>query len=199
MTNQFLDAVEKRRSIYGLSGDPAVPEDRVAEIVEQAVRYSPSAFNSQSGRVLLLFGGGHKRLWDIVRGELKKLVPAERFAPTEQKLRSFEAGYGTVLYFDDTSVTDGFAAKFPLYKDNFPVWAQQSSGILQFTVWTALETEGLGASLQHYNPLIDEQVRSEWKLPESWKLIAQMPFGSVAAPAQEKEILPVEGRMKVVK
>ena len=199
MTDEFLKAVKNRRSVYGISGEKTVPEERIEAIVEQAVRYAPSAFNSQSGRVVLLFGAGHKKLWDIVRQTLKKAVPAERFAPTEEKIRSFEAGYGTVLYFDDTSVTDGYARKFPLYQDNFPVWAQQSSGILQYVVWTALEEEGLGVSLQHYNPLIDEEVRSEWKLPESWKLIAQMPFGSVAAPAPEKEILPVEGRLKVVK
>ena len=30
--------------------------------------------------------------------------------------------------------------------------------MLQLVVWTALEAEGLGATLQHYNPLIDDEV-----------------------------------------
>jgi predicted oxidoreductase (fatty acid repression mutant protein) len=86
---------------------------------------------------------------------------------------------------------------FGLYKDNFPVWSLQSSGMLQFTIWTALEDAGLGASLQHYNPLIDDQVKSLWKLPDKWKLLAQMPFGKPLAAPSEKEFLPLEGRVKV--
>ena len=35
----------------------------------------------------------------------------------------------------------------------------------------------MGASLQHYNPLIDDEVRRVWNLSDDWKLIAQMPFG----------------------
>ena len=40
-----------------------------------------------------------------------------------------------------------------------------------------LEDAGMGASLQHYNPLIDDEVRKAWNLPGDWKLVAQMPFG----------------------
>lgn len=71
-------------------------------------------------------------------------------------------------------------------------------GILQFIVWTALETEGLGASLQHYNPLITPQVLSTWNIPSSWTLVAQLPFGKPSAPAGEKTFQPIEGvRFKV--
>lgn len=52
--------------------------------------------------------------------------------------------------------------------------------------------EGAGASLQHYNPLIDDAVAAEWKLPASWKLISQMPVGSREAPAGEKTFEPIE-------
>ena len=55
------------------------------------------------------------------------------------------------------------------------------------------------ASLQHYNPLIDEAVAKEWQLPETWELIAQMPFG---APLQEpgaKEFNPIEERVRIFK
>ena len=69
--------------------------------------------------------------------------------------------------------------------------------MLQFVVWTALEQTGLGASLQHYSPLIDEDVRNEWGLPENWKLIAQMPFGKPVAQPGEKQFSPLEARLKV--
>lgn len=64
--------------------------------------------------------------------------------------------------------------------------------MLQFTVWTALEAEGLGANLQHYNPLIDQRVAAEWKVPESWKLNAQLVIGGRAGEAGPKDFLPLE-------
>ena len=47
--------------------------------------------------------------------------------------------------------------------------------------------------------MIDEEVRKNWNLPESWQLIAQMPFGSVLAPAGEKEFGKIEDRLKIFK
>ena len=70
--------------------------------------------------------------------------------------------------------------------------------MLQYIVWTALSNEGLGATLQHYNPLINAQVAAAWNVPESWTLVAQMPFGKPAAPAGDKTFEPVEDvRFKV--
>jgi predicted oxidoreductase (fatty acid repression mutant protein) len=102
-------------------------------------------------------------------------------------MESFKAGYGTVLFFDDESIVKSPQEKLSAYADNFPIWSQQASDMYQLVVWTQLEAEGLGASLQHYNPLIDEEVKSEWNIPDTWKLIAQMPFGNPTAPAREKE------------
>jgi predicted oxidoreductase (fatty acid repression mutant protein) len=71
--------------------------------------------------------------------------------------------------------------------------------MLQFIIWTSLETEGFGASLQHYNPLIDEKVKSAWNIPDSWKLLSQMPFGKPLMQADPKTFLPLEDRIKVFK
>ncbi len=87
--------------------------------------------------------------------------------------------------------------KFALYADKFPLWASQSDGMLQFAVWTALEAEGLGANLQHYNPLIDQRVAAEWSVPESWKLNAQLVIGGRAGEAGPKDSLPFEQTYKV--
>lgn len=195
----FYDAIKNRRSFYALSGETTVSDEKITEIIEYSLKYTPSAFNCQSARAVVLFGENHKRLWQLAMSELRKVVPAQSFAPTEEKINSFAAGYGTVLYFNDTAVTNALCEQYPLYKDNFPVWAQQANGMLQFAVWTSLEMEGLGASLQHYNPLIDEAVKSNWKLPESWQLIGQMPFGKPAGQPGEKEFIPAKDRMLVFK
>lgn len=194
---EYFDAMKNRRSFYAIEKASPVPDGRIRELVGAAVLHTPTAFNMQSGRAVLLLGDQHDRLWAIVMETLRAIVPAQRFGGTERKIGSFAAGYGTVLYFDDTAVTSRFAAENPTYSENFPVWAQQSNGMLQFNVWCLLEEAGFGASLQHYNPLIDDEVRRTWALPADWRLIAQMPFGRPTSQPGEKEFDPLEERFLV--
>ncbi|GAB6085220.1 nitroreductase family protein [Alkaliphilus crotonatoxidans] len=199
MSINFYDAVEKRRSYYGISKETVVSDERLLEIIEFAVKHTPSAFNSQSGRVVVLLGENHDQLWDITTETLRKIVPADNFQSTADKMKSFKDGYGTVLFFEDESIIKGLQEKFSLYKDNFPIWAQHATGMIQYVVWTALTSEGFGASLQHYNPLIDEEVKKKWGIPETWKLIAQMPFGKPTAEPGDKSFEPLDKRIKVFK
>ncbi|PRH85372.1 nitroreductase family protein, partial [Labrys okinawensis] len=122
---------------------------------------------------------------------------ADSFASTEAKMDSFAAGAGTVLFFEDQDVVKSLQEKFPLYADAFPAFSEQSGGMAQFAVWTALAEHGIGASLQHYAPLVDEAVQKEWNVPKSWKLRAQMPFGSNEQPFPEKSFMNDNDRFKV--
>lgn len=194
---EFVTALRHRRSIYALGKNEVLDRTRVEELVREAFTHTPSAFNSQSARGVVLFGEESDRFWSLVGEALKPLVPPEAFGKTREKLEGFAKGYGTILFFEDQSVVEDLQKRFPLYAEKFPLWSAQSNGMLEFAVWTALESEGLGASLQHYNPVIDEAVRKAWSLPESWKLYAQMPFGSVEAPAGEKDFLPLADRIRV--
>ncbi|PEW78930.1 nitroreductase [Bacillus cereus] len=199
MAKDFYAAIEDRRSIYAISKEQVVSDEKIQEVIYHAVKHTPSAFNSQSARVVVLLGEQHDKLWDITKETLRKIVPENNFASTEEKMNAFKSGYGTVLYFEDSQVVEELQENFALYKENFPVWSQQSSGMLQFAIWTALEIEGFGATLQHYNPLIDEAVRKEWEVPGNWKLTAQMPFGKPVVTAGEKEYQPLENRVKIYK
>ena len=199
MNKNFYEAIKERRSIYAISKESPISDERIQEIVEDIVKHVPSAFNSQTTRTVILLGEYHDKLWDITMEALRKIVPANNFASTEAKINSFKSGHGTVLFFEDFAVVESLQQQFELYKDNFPVWALQTSGMMQFSVWTAFATEGLGASLQHYTELIDEQVKKEFNIPESWKMLAQMPFGNIVKGAGEKEFNPIEDRVKVLK
>lgn len=196
-TRTFFQAVEHRRSHYDIRKESPIADEEIRQIVEKAMLTVPSAFNGQTARTLLLFGKEHDALWDIVEDTLRAVVPAESFAATQQKIASFRNGYGTVVFFEDQEVIEGFQREFALYKDNFPVWSLQASGMLQFVIWTALEDAGLGASLQHYNPLIDEAVKARWNIPAHWKLWAQMPFGTPQSNPGPKDVLPLESRLIV--
>lgn len=189
-----------RRSYYDIDNDietlTSISDDKIRETVEFAVMHVPSPFNSQSSRAVLLLGDEHKKLWITAKDILQKIVAPEHFAVTESKIDThFAAGYGTVLFYEDMEVIEGMQKAHPLYSENFPVWSQQTSGMLQFAVWTMLEDLGLGASLQHYNPLIDGEVAQMWHINPKWKLIAQMPFGNPTREPEEKEFLPVDGRV----
>ncbi|WP_019241264.1 MULTISPECIES: nitroreductase family protein [Bacillus] len=199
MSKDLYTAMKERRSIYAISKETTISDEKIQEIVEYAVNHVPSAFNSQSSRVIVLLGEQHDKLWNLTKETLRKIIPSEGFASTEGKMESFKAGYGTVLFFEDQSVVEKLQADFSLYAENFSVWSNQSSGMLQYAIWTAFAAEGLGASLQHYNPLIDDEVKQQFAIPTSWKLLAQMPFGKVAAPAGEKQFTEVKERVKVLK
>lgn len=200
MSKPFWDAVKDRRSIYGLSAEKIVAEERIEEIVRDAIAYTPSAFNSQSTRIILLFGGHSKKLWRLTVEALRAVVGEAGIAETKAKIDTqFASGYGTVLLFEDQSVVDGLMSQFSAYADFFPIWSQHANAMHQLVIWTALEAEGLGASLQHYNPLIDDAVRKEWDVPTGWKLVAQIPFGKRLEEPAAKEISDIDARLKVFK
>ena len=130
---------------------------------------------------------------------MKKVsISEEAFKQSEEKVNnSFSAGYGTILFFEDQTVIRNIQEAYPLYASQFTKWSEHSSAIVQILTWLGLGDVGLGASLQHYNPLIDEAVKKEWSLNEDWELIAQMPFGTPLAEAGEKTYVPIEERLLV--
>ena len=196
MTNVAIQSLAKRRTQYALGKNLAISEEQVEKLIQEAVRLSPSSFNSQSSRAVILFGKASEQLWNITRETLRKIVPADAFEATNAKMDSFAAGAGTVLFFEDQDTVAKLQKDFPSYAANFPIFAEQSGGMAQLAVWTALAEEGIGASLQHYSPLIDEEVATTWNLPTSWKLLAQMPFGSNEQAFGEKTYIDDAARFR---
>lgn len=192
-----IELISKRRTQYALGKKLPVSQDEVTNLIQQTIKLAPSSFNSQSSRAVILFGEQSEKLWAITKETLRKIVPADAFATTEAKMDGFAAGAGTILFYEDQDTVKKMQESFPLYADNFPIFSQHSAGMAQFAVWTALAEIGIGASLQHYNPLIDDEVAATWQIPSSWKLIAQMPFGSNEAPLAEKTFMDDALRFKV--
>lgn len=200
MERNLKEALKHRRSYYSLGNESPVGDGEIEEILKFALTYVPSAFNSQSARLVLLLGENHRKFWEIVKATLKKIVPETAYEASEKKVdQSFLAGYGTVLFYEDQAVVEHLQKSFPLYGDKFPDWSQQASAMNQFAVWTMLEDAGFGASLQHYNPLIDEEVADAWQFPRSWRLIAQMPFGKPGPTPVPHENAPMEERLWILK
>ena len=196
--NTLQKFAEARRSIYTLGNNLAVSNEEIVKLVEHAILHTPSAFNSQSTRIIVLFGAEHQKLWQITEDTLRDIVGDEdKFVPTKQKIDSFKAGVGTVLFYEDHKVIRALQEKAPLYADKFPLWAQHASAMHQYVIWTELASLNIGANLQHYNPIIDEQVASTWNVDADWEFVAQLVFGSIEQPAGEKAFEAVESRLQV--
>lgn len=192
----FLDHIKQRRTIYAVGKNVPLTPEQIESVIKEAVNHSPSAFNSQTSRIVTLFGESHLQFWNVVRETLRKIVPEAAFEGTNAKINSFAAGYGTVLFYENQDVVKALQEQFALYADNFPVWSEHSSAIAQFAVWTALSEQNIGASLQHYNPIVDAEITEIFDIPANWKLRAQLVFGSIEAPAGEKTFMAEVDRFK---
>ncbi|KAJ5747302.1 uncharacterized protein N7511_008998 [Penicillium nucicola] len=202
-TTTLLELVKSRRTFYGLKAESPISDAAIETIVKDSVLHVPSSFNTQTSRVVLLLKEEHQKVWDIAIQAMEGLVaaghvPKEQFeTATLPKLNAFRAAYGTVLFFVDYESLAPIKEKFAIYADKFDPFALESNAMSQYLVWLALESEGFGANLQHYSPLIDEQITKTWSLPASWKLDAQLVFGVPTSEAGEKTFAPVEDRFKV--
>ncbi len=192
----FKSLLRNRRSFYKITAQSTLSDVELEQMLRFVAEYVPSAFNSQTTRLVLLTGEAHQKLWGIVKKTLQEIVPPEVFNRTVLKIDAgFASGYGTILFFEDRDIIHALQDKFPVYAANFSVWSEQTNAMHQLVVWMMLEEAGMGASLQHYNPLIDETVRNTWNLPTSWRLIAEMPFGVPAETPEPKEKLPLDNRV----
>lgn len=187
MKRTFLEAIEHRRSCYSLSATNPVSESDIISAIDRIILSTPSAYNSQSTRLVVLFGRHHTQLWEIVKNALEEFVSPEAFTGVKEKIdSSFAAGCGTVLFYEDMAVIEQLKEKYTTYADKFDEYSEHTSAMHQFAVWTALEDMELGASLQHYNPLIDTAVAHQWNISKKWRLIAQMPFGTPLSVTETK-------------
>lgn len=199
MVNNYNDFISQRRSIYHLDSQLKESESEIETLIAHALKESPSAFNCQSSRLVVLFQNAHKRFWTKTLHELKAVAPEKTHTSLEEKITSFSKAYGTILFFEDETVVKKMQTTYPLYKDKFSDWSQQANGMLQFAIWSLFAQNQIGASLQHYSPLVENFIYTDYTIPTDWKLYAQMPFGRITEPAEAKEYIPLEPRMLIRK
>lgn len=64
---------QNRRSFYTLKKTCSVPDETLKSIVERSVLHSPSAFNAQQSRAIIVTSAMHDQLWDMVIETYNKL------------------------------------------------------------------------------------------------------------------------------
>lgn len=198
MNSEFGKVIARRRSIYALKKESPISDQAIEDILKHALKYTPTAHNTQLTRLVLLQRGAHDEFWDFVMEAIREAAGPVDLTDSERKIDTFRDGYSTVLFYNDTLETRKMIEEMPLYADQFEKWAGHANAMLQFSVWNMLEEAGFGASLQHYNPIVDERVRQRWNISPDWELMAQMPFGTpYAEPETVKTFLPMEKRFLI--
>lgn len=192
---QHAEAI--RRSVYTLDKTLPVDQEKITAMIGHTVLHAPSVFNCQSTRVIVLFGEEHEKLWGLAKEALTSIVACDRFGQKRQQVDKFKKAAATVLFFEDRNAIRDLQTNFPAYADLFPIWSAQTNAMVQYAIWVKLASAGIGANLQHYNPIIDEYVAAEWSIPDSWQLYAQMVFGGIAGLVDDKKLDPLEHRFKV--
>lgn len=179
-TAQYLNTFKNRRTIYDLKPElPAgISIEDVQVTVQSVIAETPTAFNSQCNRALILIGESHKQLWNDVINSMTDNSGKKR--PTSAR----DEAYGTVVFFTDEKVTKQLQTDFSAFADAFPGCATQSSGGAQITAWAAVESLGLGGHLQHYNAVVKESLGG--KIPTDWNVMSQLCFGVTTKAAPEK-------------
>lgn len=186
-----LDALKLRRSYYNLDDKVEVSDEKIVETIEKVTELVPDAFNMKSQRLVIAQKDMHKKLWDGVYESFGGEV-------SRDKIDTFKNAAGTVLFFYDNKLIEKMKNDYELYKDNFTPWALQANGMLQISIWSALEELGLGVNLQHYNPIIDDMVKEMFDVDKDYVLLGQMVYGNITGPADEKEKEDIKKRVKVV-
>ena len=110
--------------------DLELSNQELIETIQGAVLNTPTAFNSQTSRVVILLDEESDAFWnEIAYSELEEVTPAEAFEATKERLAGFAQAKGTILFYEDQDVVKGLQEQFPLYAENFPIWSEQGHGI----------------------------------------------------------------------
>lgn len=187
----YIEIIKKRRSYYNLSEDVDLTNEEIKYLVEDVMNITPSHMNAETTRIVLLFDDKSKDFWTRVNETFDNSI-------NEEKFHGFYHAKGTVLIFIDMNEIWDQEINMPDYSDYFETWGHHSAAMLQLNLWQALRDEGIGASNQHYNPVIDEWVKEDYDLPDHWELVAQMPFGKIEEEPYPKDKKPIEEKLIVI-
>ena len=193
----FVELVGKRRSIYALGTNSEYSKKEITDRIRKVVKQVPSAFNSQTTRVVVLFDEANNKFWDHIYNVQKDILEGDMWDMMSGIITGAKSGIGTVLFFEDLDA----AKKMPTQGTRTEAYKQNNNANAQYAVWLALAEMDLGATLQHFNvgyeQGFDKVTREMFNLPETYEMIAQIPFGSVEQEAGEKEHIDADVQVKV--
>lgn len=98
MTNPVISLLQNRRTIYAIGKNIQQTPEQLTELIQEAIRQSPSSFNSQSSRAVILFNTEHEKILGIRQRKLKEYATDEAAAENQQKWIALRQGW-ELFYF----------------------------------------------------------------------------------------------------
>jgi len=194
----FLDLVEDRRSIYALGTNSDLSKAEIEDRIRKVVKQVPSASNSQTSRVVVLFDEANEKFWDHIYDVQKDVLEGDAWDMMSGVMLGAKDAMGTILFFEDLEAVEAM----PAPSTRQEVYKQNNAANVQYALWLALREMDLGASLQHFNvgyeQGFDKATKEMFDLPESYEMLAQMPFGSIEQEVDEKEHIDSDVQVRVI-
>ena len=107
----YLKTLTARRTIYALK--PELPGEitikDIQSVVQTIIKETPTAFNSQPNRAIILTGEAHRKVWGQVADAIES--PDGKRRPASAR----DEAFGSVIFFTDDKVTEKLKADFPAY------------------------------------------------------------------------------------
>lgn len=182
--NQVLN---DRRTNYALGNNTDITADDVAARLKEIAPILPSAMHSQTSRMVVVSGEHNTRVWEIIDEAQKTVMPEDMYSMMSGVFEAAKSAVGTVLFFESRDAVNAL----PIGEHRALTYKENNHAISAFSTWLTLTEMGLGASFQHlnvgYKQGFDKPIREELGLPDDFEMLAQMPFGSIEAPAGDRK------------
>ena len=125
------ELVKNRRSQYAIGNNTDLTNEEIAERITQIVRDVPTASNSQTTRIAIVFGEENVKLWDHILDVQKDVMPEEMWGMMSGVMEGAKGGVGTILFFEDLDAVEKMPtspARVEVYKQNNNANAQYEIG-----------------------------------------------------------------------
>src|SRR5690625_4746051 len=183
----FLDLVEKRRSIYTIGTNSDYTKEEIAERIGDVRKEVRTAFNSQTTRGVVLFDEAKGKFWDHIYDVQKDVLGGDVWEMMSGTITGSKNGIGTVLFFEDIDAVK----QMPAQGIRGETYKQNNNANAQYAVWLAFTEIYLVETLQNIKVIyvdgFDRVKKKIFDLPDSYEMLAQMPFGSIEQEAGEKD------------
>ncbi|MDO5457376.1 MAG: nitroreductase family protein [Atopococcus tabaci] len=196
--SNFTDLQAKRRSTYVIGKNTDLSKEEITEALREAAKNVPSSFNSQTTRLILVFDDANERVWKEIHDVQKDVLDGAVWERMSGVIQGAGQGVGTILFFEDR---DAVKENIPAAESQQNLYKQHNDAFQQYSAWLALTELGLGGTLQHFNigyeQGFDKVFRELLNLPESYEMVAQMPFGSIEQEYEAKDYIDSDLEVQV--
>jgi predicted oxidoreductase (fatty acid repression mutant protein) len=187
---EFTALLASRRSIRRLQDGPFSIETQ--ERIEDAIRYTPAAYNLPSFHVLFV-RAERNAFWSEVEAGFRERLDSDRLERYLHRVDGFRNGTAVIVIYEDRLVHPQLRDAWNLSDAQTQEFSQQTLGMLQLSIWLALTAEGLVSSLQHWDWLLKARLETFFGLPEGrFHLTAVMPIGYPAEQPRENEPIAMD-------